>query len=89
MLFFKIFIIFTCNSCGPCLIISAATVSVLVFVCTDFLKICEFRKFLSQFAKSNTSGISHNSQFAKISTRKKNQIFKNKLRKERKTKSKD
>ena len=75
MLLFKIFIIFTCNSCGLCLIISAATVSVLVFVCTNFLKICEFRKFLSQFAKSNTSEISHNSHFTKISTRKKKSNF--------------
>lgn len=38
---------------------------------TNFPNFCDFHKLLSQFTKNNTSEISQNSQFSKISTQKK------------------
>lgn len=55
---------------------------------TNFPNFCDFHKLLSQFTKNNTSEISQNSQFSKISTQKKNQIFKNNSEKKEKLKQK-
>ena len=57
-------------------------------MCTNFTNFYDFHKLLSQFTKNNTSEISQNSQFSKISTQKKNQIFKNSSEKKEELKQK-